>query len=128
MAVLIFDDEQSDVHDDDENVDAEELPHDARRALLPVDRTSGGSIRCSTDDVERFPDIEARKYELLERETGHLNLLDVLVSISESCLLRSIVSAEKDDYGGNVEYDSVDDDHPFDELEKLLIFLAEHHV
>lgn len=75
---------------------AEKLPHDARSALLSGrDFASRRRLGGGADDVEGFPEVKPRKYELLDCEARHLNLLNVLVSFSKAGALRGVISTEE---------------------------------
>ena len=129
MAVLILDHEYSDVHKDNEHVNAEKLPHDPRGPPLPRRRPAiRRSIRGSANDIERLPDIQAREDEFLESETGHLDLLDVFVRFGKARALGGVVGSEEDDDCRDVEDEAVDDDHPLHALEEAVAGLAENDV
>lgn len=66
--ILVHDDQESDVHSHNDEIDDEEVPHELALA----------SKRC-LEYVDRFPDIQPRDYELLDTEKRHLDLLHHLV-------------------------------------------------
>ena len=81
VVVQEFDREEADVEDDDDDIDGEELPHQALGTLL---------VR-RFDDVERFPDVQAAENELLEAEAYHLDPLDFVICIAECvCVLAKV--------------------------------------
>lgn len=68
----VFDDEKAQVHEDDEEVDDDELVHDLALALVWVE----------TEHLGGFPDVEAGDDELLDAEAGHLDFLHDIVAVS----------------------------------------------
>jgi hypothetical protein len=128
VAVLVFDDKESNIHHHNKNINAKQLPHNPRSAPLPHHRINRRRTRRRTDNIQSLPDVQAGEDEFLQRETGHLDFLDVLVRVCEGCLLRGVVGAEEHDDGRDVEDERVDYYHVLDACEDFLVRLAEHYV
>jgi hypothetical protein len=74
----VFDSEKCDVHRHDDDINGEKLPHE-----------SSFAAESCLEDIPRLPDVETGDNELLETETGHLDLFqDVEDDVESSSVLR----------------------------------------
>lgn len=103
VLVHVLDDEQAEVHDDDDEVDSDELVHDLALA----------AVRIEAQHADGFPDVEGGDDEFLYTEAGHLDLLHHVVAadVGRGVDGAGHVGAVGQHGGGNVEDDGIDEDH-----------------
>ena len=110
VQVLVLQGEKAHVHEDNDQINREKLVHDFARS----------SVGVQTEQFGRFPDIQPRNDELLNTEHSHLDLFHNVIPLDvwlRSLTVRSKVGSVGQDSGGNMQNDSVDDNHTEDAFE-----------
>lgn len=101
VVIHVFNDEKADVHENNHQVDCNELIHDL--ALT--------SIRVKTKHANRFPDVQGGEDEFLDAESGHLDFLHNIVTRLIGILVACQIGAVGEDSSWEVKNDGVDEDH-----------------
>ncbi len=115
VAVVVLHGQQDEVHGDDDDVDPDQLRHH-----LP-----GLAVVDGSQQLDGGVDVDGGDGELLDAESGHLQLLEDVEGAGEGVGVVG-VGAVGQDGGGDVEADGVDDDHGQHEPEGPL--LTHHQV